>query len=72
MIDSGTLYFLTGKMIVGTLLFIRVMGMVMAGPFFGSTPIPTQVKIFLSLLISIALTSAFGGTQPTIDFHLWN
>ena len=71
MLDSFTLYMLSGKFVIGLLLFIRVMAMMSAAPFFGNSGMISQAKIFLSILITIPLTGAFWKEQPLIDFHLW-
>ncbi len=69
--DSETISILTGKLIIGTLLFVRVMGFIAAGPFFRSLTIPNKVKILLALLLAFSITTAFWQEQPVIDFHLW-
>ncbi len=71
MIDSNAIFFLTGKFFIGILLFIRLLGMFAAGPFFRSEAIMPQVKIFLGVIIAASLTTAFWKEQPQIDFHLW-
>ncbi|MCX6153202.1 MAG: flagellar biosynthetic protein FliR [Candidatus Kapabacteria bacterium] len=71
MLDSYTLYMLSGKFVIGLLLFIRVMSMMAAAPFFGNPGIINQVKVLLSVLISITLTGAFWKEQPEINFHVW-
>ena len=72
MIDSATLYYLTGKFIVGTLLLIRILGVMIAGPFFKTQAINGKIKLFLGIILAASLTSAFWQDQPPIDFHLWN
>jgi flagellar biosynthesis protein FliR len=71
MIDSGTISFFSGKLIIGTLLFIRILGMMTAAPMFRSTAIPRQLKVILAVILAFSLTSAFWKEQPVIDFHLW-
>ncbi|MDQ1266668.1 MAG: flagellar biosynthesis protein FliR [Bacteroidota bacterium] len=72
MIDSDTISILSGKFIVGTLIFIRVLGLFASGPFFSNTNIIPPVKIGLAAILAIMMTSAFWTEQPVIDFHLWN
>ncbi len=72
MLDAYSLEFFTGKLIIGALLFIRVLGLLVAAPAFKSSAIPMQMKTALSVIVALALTSAFGEEQPPIDFHLWN
>lgn len=69
--DSSSMDILTGKLIIGTLLFIRIMGFVAASPFFRSRSIPNQVKLFLGVLLAFSITTAFWTEQPQIEFHLW-
>jgi flagellar biosynthetic protein FliR len=69
--DSGTISILTGKLIIGSLLFVRVGGFVATVPFFRSLNIPNLVKILLVVLLAFSVTTAFWQEQPTIDFHLW-
>ena len=69
--DSSSMDILTGKLIIGTLLFIRIMGFVAASPFFRSRSIPNQVKVFLGVLLAFSITTAFWTEQPQIEFHLW-
>jgi len=71
MLDQATIHLLTSKFLIGTLIFIRVLGVFAAAPFFKATAIIPQVKIFLAALIAVAVTSAFWSSQPVIDFHLW-
>jgi len=70
-IDAATLQLLTSKFLIGTLIFIRILGVFSAAPFFKATAIIPQVKIFLAALIAISVTSAFWEDQPVIEFHLW-
>jgi flagellar biosynthesis protein FliR len=72
MLDTNTLEFLTGKFLIGILLFIRVMGLFVAAPFFKNTAMLPQVKIYLGIIIAVSMTTAFWREQPTIDLHLWN
>ncbi len=72
MTGSGEILFFSGKLVVGTLIFFRILGMFAAAPAFKSKAIPMQLKIFLSVIIAISLTSAFWKDQPIIDFHLAN
>lgn len=72
MIDSLSLYYLEGKFIIGVLILVRISGLITAGPFFKSSAIIPQVKIFLTILLGVIVTSAFWQDQPEIDLHLWN
>ena len=72
MLTNDTIAILSGKFIVGTLFFIRIMGMVASGPLFKEETIPTMMKIFLGVILAISLTSSYWTQQPTIDLHLWN
>jgi len=72
MLDSLTINELTGKFIVGILFFIRVLALMASGPFFDNTTLLPRVKVYLSILIALMMTSAFWRDQPPIDFHLLN
>jgi flagellar biosynthesis protein FliR len=71
MIDSLSLYTLTGKFVIGMLLFIRLTGLFVAGPFYSHTAILPQMKIFLGVIIACSLTGVYWQNQPVIDFDLW-
>lgn len=71
MFDSTTLNILSTKFIIGILFFIRILGLMVVGPFFKSPSIITQVKIYISAILAIVITSAFWSEQPSIDFHPW-
>lgn len=45
--------------------------MMITAPVFRHEAIPPQVKVFLSVILAMICTTAFGKYQPTIDFHLW-
>ncbi|MGA2297709.1 MAG: flagellar biosynthetic protein FliR [FCB group bacterium] len=72
MLDSGTIYILTGKFIIGILIFVRVLGFTASSPFLRSPNIPVQLKVFLSAIIAMSMTTVFWKDQPVIDLHLWN
>lgn len=72
MLDNQTLALLSGKFIIGILIFVRIAGIIGSSPFFKYDGIPMQVKIMLSVILAISVTSTFWKEQPTIDFHLWN
>lgn len=72
MIDSSTLYYLSGKFIIGGLLLIRILGLMAAGPFFKTKAIDSKIRVVLALILAMSLTSAFWQDQPQIDFHVWN
>jgi flagellar biosynthesis protein FliR len=71
MVDSETLHILTGKLIISTLLFFRILGFLTSGPFFKSSTFPPQVKIFLGVLMAVSMTTPFWQEQPQIELHLW-
>jgi flagellar biosynthetic protein FliR len=72
MIDSNSIEFFSSKFLIGGLIFIRILGMVAAAPVFKSTAINPQIKIYLSALMAIIMTSAFAESQPVIEFQLLN
>lgn len=72
MIDNVTAYTLMDKFLVGTFMFIRILGFMMAAPLFRSSAVIPQVKIYLAIIIAVICTSAFWTEQPQMDFHLWN
>jgi flagellar biosynthesis protein FliR len=37
------------------LIFMRVTGMLFASPLFGGTAVPTQVRVFLSMMLALVL-----------------
>lgn len=69
--DATILNTLMAKFIIGTLLFIRVMAMMFAGPLFSSVGIEPQVKVFLSAIVAMGMTAAYGGEQPPINVEVW-
>lgn len=71
MLYSESLYFLSGKFIIGVLIFIRITGMMASAPFLKSDAIPVSVKIMFSVILSIVVTSAFWEEQGEIDLDLW-
>lgn len=72
MLNSGTLNILTAKFIIGALFFVRISGLMVAGPFFKHQAIPVPVKVALAAIFSMIVTSAYWEQQPQFDFHLWN
>lgn len=72
MINSGDIYLLSGKFIIALLIFVRVSGMMAAAPFFSNSGIPMQIRLLLSLILAIIITSTFWKNQPVIDFDIWN
>ena len=70
--DSSSIQILTGKLIIGILLFIRVLAFLISSSFYRTQGIPAQVKIFISVILSASLVSAFWNEQIVIDLHLWN
>lgn len=71
MLDSVTINQLSGKFIIGTLIFIRITAMFFIGPIFSHSSVQPTVKIGLSIIIAVMMTVAFGNEQPSIDMHLW-
>ncbi len=71
MLDSTTLFALTSKFLIGTLIFIRILGVMAGAPIFKNDVIIPQVKIFLAIILSISVTSVYWQEQPTIEFHVW-
>lgn len=72
MLDSTTLSILTAKFLISTLIFIRISGVFITAQFFGSGGIPAQLKIILSIILTVSVSAPFWNEQPPIDFHLWN
>lgn len=70
-LDSAILYILSGKFIVGLLIFIRISGLVTAAPFFRNSAIPAHIKVLLTVILAVSVTGAYWELQPTIEFHLW-
>lgn len=70
-IDSAILYILSGKFVVGLLIFIRITGLMASAPFFKNSAIPMQVKAILTLILAVSVTGTYWNTQPVIEFHLW-
>lgn len=71
MVDSSEIYLLSGKFIIGILIFIRIGGIFIFSPLFSHISIPNLVKILLPIIISISLTEATWKEQATIDLDLW-
>lgn len=71
MLDSTTIFALTSKFLIGTLIFIRILGVFAGAPMFKNDVIIPHVKVFLAIIISISVTSIYWTEQPTIEFHLW-
>lgn len=72
MFDAATINLLSGKFIIGVLLFVRLTGLFIAGPFFNSNAILPQMKVFLAVIIATSLTSAFWQQQPAIEIDVFN
>jgi flagellar biosynthetic protein FliR len=72
MINSNDIYFLTGKFIIGLLIFVRITGLFLSAPFFKSMAINIQLKVIISFVLAFTLTAMHWENQPQIDFHLWN
>lgn len=71
MIDSATIELLSGKFIIGLLIFIRISGMFVSAPFFRGRNIQTKIKILLAVILTVITTSIYWDKQPVIDFHPW-
>jgi flagellar biosynthetic protein FliR len=71
MIDSLTIFLLSGKFIIGLLFFVRVTGLFIAAPMFKANIIPMQMKVIIGIIMAMSLTSAFWKEQPVIDFDLF-
>lgn len=71
MLDSSTIYLLMSKFLMGTLIFIRILGFMAAAPLFKNSAIIPQHKIFFSVIFAMIITTSYWHEQPTIDFHLW-
>ena len=72
MIDSLSINILSGKFIIGMLMFIRVMGLMVSSPLWSNSAIIPQMKVFLAVIFAVFMTEPFWKEQPVIDFHLWN
>ena len=72
MIDSLSLEMLSGKLVIGMLMFIRIMGLMVSGPFWSNSAIIRQLKVFIAVIFAVFLTEPFWKDQPVVDFHLWN
>ncbi|MFN3194353.1 MAG: flagellar biosynthetic protein FliR [Chlorobiota bacterium] len=70
MLDSLTLFYLEGKFVIGLLILVRVSGLFASGPFFKTSAIIPQVKIFLSLFVAVMITAAFWKEQPDISLDV--
>jgi len=55
------------KFLIGILLFVRVTALMFSGPIFSSMGVQPQVKVFLSAVVAMAMTSVYGGYQPPVD-----
>lgn len=71
MLQSDEIYILTGKFLMGALIFIRVLGFMASAPIFKNTAIIPQHKIIFSAIFAMIISSAYWKEQPNIDFHLW-
>ncbi len=45
--------------------------MLVAAPFFKTTTLIPQAKIFLAIILSVWITASYWQQQPEIEFHLW-
>ncbi len=72
MIDDVTIFFLSGKFIIGILFFVRISGVFVSGPFFKSAAIIPQMKVMIAVILAMSVTTVFWKEQPQIDLHLWN
>ncbi len=71
MFDSESIAAFQTYFVVGILIFVRVISLFSTAPFFSHPGIPTQAKIFTSVVIAIAMTMTFGEQQPTVTFELF-
>lgn len=71
MVDSGAIYVLTGKFLVGVLFFIRILGFMTTSPIFRNPAVFPQMKVMIGVILAISITNIFWEEQPDIDFHLW-
>lgn len=69
MTDALTLDVLQQKFIIGLLFFARVTTLMATGPFFSNTAVQMHVRIALSALLALLMTTAFGSQQPSIVFE---
>lgn len=69
MADALTLEMLQQKFIIGLLFFARVTALMATGPFFSNTAVPMMVRLALSGLLALLMTTAFGEQQPSITFE---
>ncbi|MFP4528599.1 MAG: flagellar biosynthetic protein FliR [Candidatus Kapaibacterium sp.] len=60
-----------GKFLTGLLIFARVSGLVAFGPFFNNSMVIPHVKVILTFILTVSITSIYWQDQPPLDFHLW-
>ena len=72
MIDSIDINILTGKLVIGLLILVRVSGAFLIAPFFRSSAFPNNIKFFIMLIISLIMTSSYYNTPGEIDIQVWN
>lgn len=72
MLDSNTLSLLTTKFLIAALILVRVSGMFASAQFWSNEGIPTQVKMILAIILTVAIAGPFWNEQLPIDYHLWN
>lgn len=70
-LDGITLDVLQQRFVIGLLFFARVTALMQSGAFFNNPAIQPQIKIVLSALLAMLMTTSFGAEQPPIDVHLW-
>lgn len=64
--SGDVLNLLMGKFIVGTLFFVRVLAMMVAGPMLSALGIPPLVKVGLAAIVAISMALVAAPLQPTI------
>ena len=72
MFDSNFLAMTQDKIIVGMLILTRVSGLFVTGLFFGHMAVPTTVKAFMILILTMIMTPMFFEDAPHIKFEVIN
>lgn len=64
--SGNVLEYLMGKFIIGTLFFVRVLSMMVAGPLLSALGIPPMVKVWLAAIVALSMAMIAAPVQPTV------
>lgn len=69
-LDAAALQELLWQVVVGGLLFVRVVALLMVAPVFSHSGVPLLLKASFALVVTVALLPSVP-VQPVVDLHPW-